>query len=132
MARQGTAATDKIDFGDNTVIDLATQASWACWVYVDSWSSSDSYARQWTKGGSWVLQRDALGAGTANKLDFAIFWPSQTYVNTSGYTWTEAVWHFVGVVLDRTLSTQRIKMYASLAGASTLTQIGSHDLDATE
>ena len=42
------------------------------------------------------------------------------------------MWHFVGVVLDRTLSTQRIKMYASLAGASTLTQIGSHDLDATE
>lgn len=128
MARSFDGVDDKIDWGDVTFLDGATQATWIMWVR-PNWAGSADSANAWRKDGAWTpLQR----AGASDNFQFAIWWPSLTTVAASGHTWTADVWHFYAAVLDRSLSTQRLKMYAAGPAAASLTLIGHNDLNGTD
>ena len=127
MARQATTDTDLISFGNVTALNGLSDASWCFWVYIDSWIAASGNAWAFLKGSSFgFYQNNPFGEFFIGQ----IFWPTTdiTYA-LSSYAWTTGTWHFVGQVLDRDLSSQRVKVYASVAGASSLTLAGSNDLN---
>lgn len=127
MARQATTSTDFVNFGDITILDGLTQLTVCCWVYVDSWSLSNSYADTWRKDGAISMQRDAGN----NNFCTNVWWSSLTTVAHSGYTYTEGAWHFSAVVIDRTLSSSRLKLFAAGLADASMTSVGTHDLNGT-